>query len=518
MKICILTAGKGTRMGSFSNIVNKSLLPVNGKAIISHLIDTFPNESQFVIALGYLGEQVKNYLSLAHPDKNFIYVNVENFEGKGSGPGFSLLSCKNYLQEPFFYTPCDCLIIDDIPNVYDRNWLGIEKIPPSESVHYCNVLIEHDKVKDIRDKKESNSDYYAFTTPLFVHDFSNFWTALEQNQLINNEHQISNGIQTLMNSGLYAYETKWINLGDLEKYNAIKSNENPYDFSKPDELIYFINKKVIKFFNDQEILNKKIIKNQLKPNIFPKIKSFKNFFSYDFFNGDVFYTTGDPTSFVNLLSWLDDNLWINNNPESIFSICKEFYYDKTILRYNKFLKDFSNYPLPKKINGKQLCSFDILIKKIPWDILFDGKQSFIHGDLNFGNILYEPESKEFLLIDWRHDFAGVVEYGDIYYDLAKLWAGIQINFDLIRKGEFKIKFENDDCLIELPTWKYQKSYEEIFDNFLDEKSFDKHKVHLLGGLTFINMAPLHLPPFNYLLMAYGSSIIQNELNNFLTKY
>ena len=55
MKICILAAGKGTRMGEYGTKINKSLLPVRNKAIISHIIDSFDESDEFVIALGYLG-------------------------------------------------------------------------------------------------------------------------------------------------------------------------------------------------------------------------------------------------------------------------------------------------------------------------------------------------------------------------------------------------------------------------------------------------------------------------------
>ena len=71
MKICILAAGKGTRMGKYGEKINKSLLPIRNKAIISHIIDSFQNSDEFVIALGYLGHQVKEYLSMAHPDRKF---------------------------------------------------------------------------------------------------------------------------------------------------------------------------------------------------------------------------------------------------------------------------------------------------------------------------------------------------------------------------------------------------------------------------------------------------------------
>ena len=108
-KVCILTAGKGSRMGKMGLKLNKALLPIKSKAIISHIISKFPSETKFVIALGYLGYQVKNYLEIAHSDLDIDYVEVKNFDKIGSGPGKSLLSCKKKLQTDFFFISCDTL-------------------------------------------------------------------------------------------------------------------------------------------------------------------------------------------------------------------------------------------------------------------------------------------------------------------------------------------------------------------------------------------------------------------------
>ena len=61
-----------------------------------------------------------------------------------------------------------------------------------------------------------------------------------------------------------------------------------------------------------------------------------------------------------------------------------------------------------------------LLKQIPWDTIYDGIPSFIHGDLQFDNVLYNHQTDSFVLLDWRQDFGGVVEYGDMYYDIAKM--------------------------------------------------------------------------------------------------
>ena len=73
MKVSILAAGKGTRMGQVDNNLNKALLPIKNKAVISHIIDFFPTDSEFVVAVGHKSQQVIDYLTAAHSEKkNYI--------------------------------------------------------------------------------------------------------------------------------------------------------------------------------------------------------------------------------------------------------------------------------------------------------------------------------------------------------------------------------------------------------------------------------------------------------------
>ena len=92
--------------------LNKSLHVIDGKAVISHIIEKFPEHTEFVIAIGFLGFQVRNYVSIAHQNIKVKFVDVKNFEGEGSGPGLSLLNCIDYLQKPFYFVSCDTLWSD----------------------------------------------------------------------------------------------------------------------------------------------------------------------------------------------------------------------------------------------------------------------------------------------------------------------------------------------------------------------------------------------------------------------
>ncbi len=66
----ILAAGKGTRLKSFTDNKNKALLPINNKAVISHIIDKFPESTDIVIAVGSNKESLIDYCELTYPTRN----------------------------------------------------------------------------------------------------------------------------------------------------------------------------------------------------------------------------------------------------------------------------------------------------------------------------------------------------------------------------------------------------------------------------------------------------------------
>ena len=102
-KVVIPTAGVGSRLESYTKYINKSLVSISNKPVISHQLQKFPQDCEFVIPLGYKGNLVREFLEIAHPKKKFIFVEVNPYEGKGSGLGDTLLCSKKYLNEPSFH-------------------------------------------------------------------------------------------------------------------------------------------------------------------------------------------------------------------------------------------------------------------------------------------------------------------------------------------------------------------------------------------------------------------------------
>ena len=74
-KVFLPTAGIGSRVKGESNNLNKCLISIDNKPVISHIIEKFHSKVSFVVALGYGGDYVKQFLEIAYPDRDFVFVN-----------------------------------------------------------------------------------------------------------------------------------------------------------------------------------------------------------------------------------------------------------------------------------------------------------------------------------------------------------------------------------------------------------------------------------------------------------
>jgi len=102
MKAIILAAGVGSRIRPLTNNCPKSLLKVDGKTILemmlSHIQDCGIHEVIFV--LGYLQEQIKEYVKTNFPDLNAHFVT--NGRYAETNTGFSLMLTKDLIQDSTF--------------------------------------------------------------------------------------------------------------------------------------------------------------------------------------------------------------------------------------------------------------------------------------------------------------------------------------------------------------------------------------------------------------------------------
>lgn len=515
--VCILTAGKGTRMGPYAEVINKALLPYEGKAILSHIIDGFPKGTPFVIALGHRGQQVRDYLAAAHPHENIAFVEVDNYDQPGSGPGYSIWCCRKHLQKPFYFVAADTVADFDATQMTDVNWAGVSYMPAAESKRFCNFTINQngfiDKIYD-KEIPPHLDPVPVFVGLMFIKDYQVFWGALAKPETVAGEVQISAGLKALVAGGnLRLREVGWKDFGVYDDYKRLAIDILPYDFSKTDEFIYNHNGRIIKFFADGEIAKKRVEKAKLRPAIFPAPEMVgEQFYYYAKVPGETVYSQLTPSLFESLIKWLDEELWQiprDYNADAFAAGCRDFYEKKTFARLKKFQEKYPQFIEPKTVNGAAVRPIAELLAKINFEELSVGLPRFMHGDLQFDNII--TDGKNFTLIDWRQEFAGKTEYGDWYYDLAKLLGGIYLNYDYIKLNLMRVTQNGDALEFDFARRANTFAYQEILREYTRQYDLDWKRIMTLTGLIYLNMSPLHVAPFDTLLYGLSQQLLSEIL-------
>jgi NDP-sugar pyrophosphorylase family protein len=517
-KVCILAAGVGSRMGSLTQNVNKAVLPINFKAVISHIIEKFDKDIEIVIAVGHKKETVIDYIEMAHPDRKIEFVEVDKYVGPGTGPGYSLLACKELLRSPFIFFAADTIVLEDIPSL-EKNWFGISPVKNPEQ--YCTVRIKDNLVVQIDDKISTNNKF-AFIGLAGIKDYKIFFNSLETNkEPISGEIQVSNGFKSLLERKLEPVGFTWFDTGTLENFsktnNHLSGDDSKFDFSKGDEFLFFVENKVIKFFADEEIAKNRVSRSKLLNDLTPQINSHKNnYYCYEKIDGDVLYDVMNEGLVSNFLEWCNSNLWDKKNLDQESSnnfkkACKSFYQDKTNKRLKVFYSKIPINDTAHIINGKEVPSQSELFNKVDWNLIFDGIPSGFHGDLQFDNVLFKSEENSFKLLDWRQDFGGLLEYGDLYYDLSKLYGGMNLSYKSIKRNKFSFDMSGNKVFYNYEMSSTLIEAKEVFEDFVIKNGYNLEKIRFITGLIYLNMAPLHHDPFDHLLYFLGKNMIFKEL-------
>lgn len=523
MDVCILTSGRGQRMGEMGTYLNKALVSVNHQAVISHIIENFPSDTRFVIGLGYKQKQVREYLNMAHPQGNFTFVTIDNFEGPGSGPGYSLLQCRKALPGPFYFVACDTLFNpESLLRSNASDWFGVVQAPVEQAKSYCNFSIDSSgRIVEIFDKTVAPGlTLYSFTGVCFIKNYETFWRCLQSADLTKGEHQISNGMRGLIELGsAYVQPMVWHDVGTLEGYNEAQAKEQRFDFSKPGEVLYLQKDRVIKFWKDPSILPKKMARAEHLKGLLPAIRETgEQFFSYTRAAGDTVYPQLSPDLFERLLSWLDQRLWslpVNTSLHPDYKAAfRKFYETKTRERVDRYLQKLSfKTDVATIVLGEKIPPIHELLDRIDWGHLSEGQPAQTHGDLQFDNVIYDSTTDRFTLIDWRQDFGSITDFGDIYYDLAKLLGGIRLNYDYIKAGLFYYEETKKGVFYDFARRNATPIYDSILRNYVKRVGLDFHRVELITALIWINMAPLHGEPFDRLLFSLGKHSLWHHLQS-----
>ncbi len=524
LTVLILAAGYGRRMGPFSRMVPKALVPYDNKPLISHIMEKFDPCTRFVIAVGHMGQYVKDYVSAVHQDKDIQFVDIDNYAEGNTGPATTIQACEKYIRGGgFMWLACDTLFEFDYKDKLDHNWIGVHPVDSSVSQDYHWVERDGEKLIEVIDKKPSPHAVDAFVGLMYAKD-DEYLNNLKERKAKQTPEGFD-GLELKVHS-----IRKWQDFGTYEKWEELSSHLTDVSFPKPNELFYNDNNKIVKFWTETKHAELRVKRAECNPEAMPNnVEQAGNFLVHDFADGDIVYNRYTLPVFDKMLEWCEKELW-KPAPTTVTeqdkrNTCYKFYHDKTMERVEMIRTKYPNWSEPCVVNGQEVLSIDQYLDKIDWDWLCsETSWKFVHGDLHFDNTIYEYQpfrgtpsttaivnqtwwdevakkgKHHFTAIDWRTDFGGEL-YGDQYYDLAKMLGGLHQSYKDIKSELYSYKEKDDYATIECPSVQDVKEYELRLEKWVQANGLDWRKVKLLVPIIYLNMSPLHEAPFDKFLVA-----------------
>lgn len=500
MKLCILAAGLGKRMGHLSKHVPKALLPLGEKPVISYIIEKVNPNVPIVIAVGYKKDFITNFCTTAYPDRKFEFVEIDDYSSSDSGPGYSLLKCKRYLQTPFIISTSDDIVLDELPPL-THNWLGVEYTDLPELYSTANVDSSNNIIAF---KNKSHYGYpYAFIGLAGIKDYEIYWRELEK-VCNKNKEFVDAWINIDAYPNMKARTFKWINVGIIDNYIRARKQFSEMGMPKiTGDYTYKIGNSIIKLFQNPKHAYNRIIRQKYIPNTPTPTQHSPHIIKQPYVHGDILYHK--PDSIIDFINWCFNNLWkiAHHNAYVSNNSIKEFYQYKTLNRVNQFLKDKPpHYTQEKIINNKHCDSIYNLIHKIPWWIIHDITPTYAwHGDLQFENVIC-TKNNDFKLIDWRDSFNGNM-IGDVNYDLGKMYGGLVLPYYYLRETKnYNIDIHEKKCDTHC-SFVCQESTLKIFEEKCEKFGYDIKKIQLMSTIIQLNMCPLHEYPLNDFIFFYA---------------
>jgi len=513
LTVIIPTSGTGSRLGNLTKYTNKSLIQLGDKLAICYIIERYPLDTTYIILLGHFGSLVREFLTIAYPERNFIFCTVDIFEGIGSSLGYSLLKAKKVCQTPFFFHCCDTITLNK-PDTPDKNTLYVAKNDDYNS--YASIYIENDTIKSIN-KKGFVGNTYIYTGLSFIKDYKQFWSTLESLYLDNKNNfylgDTDVHIKLFEQGASYTYSVlnDFYDTGNLM---AIRNTKDVFQskysiLEKNNESLCFLEKRVIKFVSDKETNRKRALRGQDLYPLVPKIyNATDNYISMDLISGELLSESKEYGEIYRLLNWANTYLWINEvKSEKFKKNCYNFYKKKTFDRLSSlsFLKDECI-----SVNGISTGTIYELLESLDFESLCTDSFYKFHGDFILDNILKVGPS-QYVLLDWRHEFdQEQTDFGDKYYDLAKLRHNSIFNHKNISNKLYDFECKNNEVVIDIKCNYFLMKQHEQFDKFVVENGLNLFKIKVLTSLIWLNMSALYEGKLSFFLFYFG------KLNLYLT--
>lgn len=142
MKVMILLAGLGTRLRPHTYSKPKPLIPVAGKPVLGHILDRLAglDITETIFIVGYLGEQIQQYVTQYYPHIHARYV--EQTEMRGQAHAINL--AREHIDQPVLIIFGDTIWETDFTRLARVQSDGLIYVKPVQDPRRFGVAVVHD--------------------------------------------------------------------------------------------------------------------------------------------------------------------------------------------------------------------------------------------------------------------------------------------------------------------------------------------------------------------------------------
>lgn len=543
-------AGRGSRMLSLTDDMPKAMLPLHNRPLVSWHLDKLLEEgiTEVCLVVGYKKEKLIEFVDRFYGDKMTIfYAEQKELHGLADAIRLGIEEISKHLDlntRNLLIVLGDTIVKDDVSRVIKEETDFIGYYSVEDYKRWCLIKTDRDQwVKEFIDKPDSDPKtrkavigVYFFTDIPFLH--SMIMHIINENIKIKNEYQLSSAMEEYMKDiPIEAREfTEWFDCGDIESFSKTRKNIarhfNSIEITEDNT--------IIKRSFDEKKLEKEIawylnIPNKLRVYV-PQLIDYtvitdQTFYELEYVNfspiHELFlYTMPDLPDweklFKNIFNMIErfqlystkarfntdnhlENILINKTNERVTLLLegenKEFWtniFNKSSIKING--QTYKNYPLLADKVNSFVKNQIVPTSRQHWQV--------IHGDLFFGNMLYDINSDTLKVIDPRGNFGIDGVYGDIRYDIAKLNHSIVGKYDFIVNGLYAITHENNNEFeyIMYDSEIKHNALESLFTEYIKSQGFSYEEITVITGLLFLSMIPLHKENFENQKMFYFKAI------------
>ncbi|NJL15057.1 MAG: NTP transferase domain-containing protein [Microscillaceae bacterium] len=206
MKAIIPVAGIGAKLRPHTHTQPKTLVPIAGKPILSHIVDFLIEGGiqDFIFVLGYLGDKIESYISARYPEIRTEFVNQEPREGSAH----AIWCCRELLknEKEVFIMLGDTIASFDLQAVLKAEYstLGVKKV--SNPLHFGIAEIGEDGfIKKLVEKPRIPKSNLALVGIYKINQVAGLLEAIDflmKNHIkTNNEYHLTDALMRMIYQG-----------------------------------------------------------------------------------------------------------------------------------------------------------------------------------------------------------------------------------------------------------------------------------------------------------------------------